>query len=181
MAERSNLAYGSWEQVEALVGQEIMRLEGPDVVSLADIRRKLEVVGFDCPLHHDEARAREHGYRTCVSPVSMTRVFSLPAYWRPGSPPIGTRPQIPALAGTLVPGEGDTLIATGVRMDYHEPIYPGDRISAVAVLTSVQRKTTRVGAGAFFVVQTTHAKQSGELVAVETVTFFRYDQGGASG
>lgn len=31
---------------------------GPDVVTVADIRRKLEVVGLDCPLHYDEACAQ---------------------------------------------------------------------------------------------------------------------------
>lgn len=176
MSERSNLAHGTWAEAEALVGQELLRLEGPDAVSEADFRRKLETIGWSCPLHLDAAVAREHGHPTVVSPVSMTRVFSLPAYWEPGRPRVGTQPQIPALAGTRVPGEGDALIATGVRMDYHDPILPGDRISGVAVLERFERKRTRVGDGAFFVVRTTYTKQSGEVVAVETVTFFRYQR-----
>jgi acyl dehydratase len=178
VTERSNLAHGTWAEAEALVGHELLRQEGPDALTLADIRRKLEVIGWDCPLHTDAATARAHGYEDVVSPVSMTRVLSLPAYWRPGEPRIGTQPQIPGLAGTRVPGEGDALIATGVRMDYHEPIHPGDRIAAVAVLESLERKTTRVGAGAFFVVRTTYTKQDGAVVAVETVTFFRYQREG---
>jgi acyl dehydratase len=176
MTERSNLAHGTWEDAEAMVGHELMRLEGPDEVSRGDFRRKLEAIGFDCPLHYDEEVARSHGYRTVVSPVSMTRVYAIPAYWRPGEPRIGTQPQIPAIAGAKVPGVGDTLIATGVRMDYREPVYPGDRVTGVAVLESVQRKTTRLGPGAFLVVVTTYSKQSGEVVAVETVTLFRYQQ-----
>lgn len=173
MTERSNLAHGTWAEVEALVGTELLRQEGPDAASAADFRRKLEVIGWDCPLHLDEATARAHGHATVVSPVSMTRVFALPAYWQPGQPRIATQPQIPALAGTRVPGEGDMLVATEVRMDYHEPIHPGDRISGVAVLESFERKRTRIGDGAFFVVRTTYEKQTGEVVAVETVTFFR--------
>lgn len=176
MSERSNLVHGTWAEAEALVGQELLRQDGPDAVSVADFRRKLEVIGWSCSLHLDEDVARAHGHPTVVSPVSMTRVFSLPAYWEPGRPRIGTQPQIPALAGTQVPGEGDTLIATGVRMDYEAPIVPGDRISGVAVLESFLRKRTRVGDGAFFVVRTTYTKQSGAVVAVETVTFFRYQR-----
>src|SRR5215208_3267448 len=72
---------GSWDEAQAMVGQVIGRSHGPDPVSAADIRRKLEAIGFDCPLHYDEATAREHGYRTMVAPVSMTRAWSLPAYW----------------------------------------------------------------------------------------------------
>lgn len=176
MTEPSTLEHGTWEQAEALIGEEIMRVEGPDLVSEADFRRKLEAIGFDCPLHYDDAAAQASGYRAVISPVSMTRVFAIPAYWEPGQPRIQTQTQIPAIAGARVPGEGDTLIATGVRMEYGEPIYPGDRISAVAVLKSVTRKTTRVGPGAFLVTETTYSKQTGEVVAVETVTLLRYQQ-----
>jgi N-terminal half of MaoC dehydratase len=180
VTELSNLAHGSWEQAEALVGHELLRLEGADEVTAGDFRRKLEAIGFDCALHYDEATAREHGYRSVVSPVSMTRVFALPAYWRPGEPRIGTQPQVPSIAGAKVPGEGDTLIATKVRMEYREPIYPGERVSGVAVLKSVARKTTRVGPGAFLVVETTYTKQTGEVVGVETATLLRYQRRGAS-
>jgi acyl dehydratase len=176
MTERSNLAHGPWEDAEALVGTELMRTEGADDVTRADIRRKLEAIGFDCQVHYDEAVARQHGYRDVVAPVSMTRVFSLPPYWRPGEPRIGTQPQIPSIAGAGVPGEGDSLIATQVRMDYGEPVHPGDRISSRAVLKSVTRKTTRVGPGAFLVVETTYKNQRGEVVATETVTLLRYQQ-----
>lgn len=176
MTERSNLAHGTWEEAEALIGTELMRTEGADEVTRPDIRRKLEAIGFDCPLHHDDAHAREHGYRDVVAPVSMTRVFSFPAYWSPGQPRIDTQPQIPPIAGARVPGEGDTLIATQVRMEYGEPVHPGDRISSRAVLTSVTRKTTRVGPGAFLGIQTTYTNQRGEVVATETVTLLRYQQ-----
>ena len=36
-----------------------------------------EVIGWDCPLHYDKAAAREHGYESIVSPVSMARVWAL--------------------------------------------------------------------------------------------------------
>lgn len=176
----SNLAQGSWEEAEAMVGRPLMAFEGADAVTAADFRRKLEVIGFDCPLHHDEAFARAHGYRTVVAPVSMTRVFAMAPYWRPGERRSDAQSRIPAIAGASVPGVGDTLIATGVRTEYLEPVYPGDRISAVAVLESVQRKTTRIGPGAFLVVKTNYTNQAGDVVAVETVTLFRYQRQGSS-
>jgi acyl dehydratase len=68
------------------------------------------------------------------------------------------------------------MIATGVRTKHLEPIYPGDRISAAAVLRSVTPKQTRVGPGAFLVVETTYTNQRDERVAVETVTLLRFEQ-----
>src|SRR5207244_7396231 len=137
-------AYGSWSDAEALVGQVLVRVSGPDAVSLADIRRKLEVLAFDCPLHYDEECARQHGYRTVVSPVSMTRVWTIPSYWQPGEAQPQDAPMQTMIAGANVPGEGNTLIATKVRMEHHTPLYPGDRLEGTAVLKSVERKTTRI-------------------------------------
>lgn len=175
MSTASTLAPGTWEQAEGLIGETIATLEGADPVSLADIRRKLEVIGLDCPLHYDEAVARAHGYRTVVAPVSMARVGCMPAYWRPGEPRVGDEPMTTPIPATSVPGEGSTMIATKVRMEYVAPVHPGDRISSTAVLRSVTRKTTRVGTGAFIVVESTYRNQHGETVAVESATLFRYD------
>jgi 3-methylfumaryl-CoA hydratase len=141
---------------------------------VSDIRRKLEVIGFHSSLHDDEAFARAHGYETIVSPVSMVRVWAMPAYWLPGQQAPGAEPFHTPVPGQLVPGPGEALIAVGVRMEYRAPLYPGDRVSSVAVLTRVTPKETRVGPGAFFDVETTYANQRGETVTLETVTFLRY-------
>lgn len=176
MAGVSNLASGTWADAEAMVGRTIATLEGADAVSLADIRRKLEVLGFDCGLHTDEACARSHGLKTVVSPVSMARVWAMPPYWARGRPSPSAAQMSTPIPATMVPGEGDTLIATRVRVEYLAPMYPGDRIHATAVLRSVTRKTTRIGPGAFFVVETTYVNQDGDTVAVESATLLRYTQ-----
>jgi acyl dehydratase len=176
MAGVSNLASGTWEQAESMIGSAIATLSGPDRVSVGDMRRKLEVIGWDCPLHYDEQCARAHGYEAVVSPVSMTRVWAIPAYWSPGGAAPGAEPMTTPTPAAGVPGEGDTLIATNVRTEYLAPIYPGDRISATAVLRSVERKRTRLGPGAFLVVRTTYANQRAETVAIETVTLLRFQQ-----
>ena len=172
----SNLAHGTWEQADALIGTTIARWTGADAVSEGDIRRKLEVIGFDCPLHYDADCARDHDYDGVVAPVSMSRVWAMPAYWSPGQPPLGTEPMSTPIPATQIPGEGDTLIAAGVRMEYREPVRPGDRISGNAVLRSVAPKKTRLGPGAFLVVETTYSNQRAEVVAVETVTLLRFEQ-----
>jgi acyl dehydratase len=176
MANVSNLAPGTWDHAEAMVGSTIATQSGADAVSAGDIRRKLEVIGWDCPLHYDEACARRHGYDTIVSPVSMARVWAMPAYWSPGEPMLGVEPLSTPIPAAGVPGEGDTMIATGVRTEHLAPIYPGDRISAAAVLRSVTRKHTRLGPGAFLVVETTYSNQHGEAVSIETVTLLRFQQ-----
>jgi acyl dehydratase len=174
MTGAANLAQGTWEDAEALVGTTIAVTEGADPVSVADGRRKLEVLGFDCPLHYDEDCARRHGHDTVISPVSMVRVWAMPAYWRPGEDRIAAEPMTTPIAAAAVPGEGDTMIATGLRLEHHAPLHPGDRVSASAVLKSVTRKTTRVGPGAFLVVETTYRNQRDEVVTVETATLLRY-------
>jgi acyl dehydratase len=181
MSGVSNLVSGTWEQARAMVGRTLARTIGPDPVNEADIRRKLEVIGWESPLHTDPAAARAHGYPTIVSPVSMTRVWTIQSYWSPGQARIGTELMSTPLPATLVPGEGDTLIATRVRFEYFEPIHPGDRISATAVLKSVERKTTRIGPGAFFVVETTYENQRDEVVAIEEATLFRFQSSAGEG
>lgn len=159
-----------------MVGTTISAWTGVDRVTAGDIRRQLEVIGFDCPLHYDEIAARDHGHDTIVAPVSMSRIWAMPAYWSPGDAPLGTTPMSTPIAATKVPGEGDTMIATNVRMEYETPVHPGDLVSGTAILKSVTRKNTRLGPGAFLVVETTYANQHGDTVAVETVTLLRYQQ-----
>jgi len=174
MAEGPKLAQGTWEDAEALVGTVIATQEGADEVTAPDVRRKLEAIGWDCPLHTDPAVARAHGHPDVVAPASMARCFAMPAYWRPGQERPGTTPVKVPIAATSVPGIGDTLIATRIRMEYLAPVHPGDRLRSRSVLKSVTRKRTRVGDGASIVVETTYLNQRDESVTIETATLLRY-------
>jgi acyl dehydratase len=179
MSESSNLAQGTWADAEAMVGKVLAQIEGVDPVSLADIRRKLEVVGLDCPLHADEKVAQANGYRTVPAPVSMLRGAVTPAYWRGGEELATDRALFPPIPVAMVPAPGNRLFATGTKTFYLEPMYPGDVISGTAVLTSMTRKSISVGDGAFMVVETTYTNQRGDVVARDVLTVFRFTDGDA--
>jgi hypothetical protein len=158
-----------------MVGETLSRIEGIDPVSVADIRRKLEVVGLDCLLHYDESAAREHGYSAIVSPVSMMRTWVTPAYWSPGEPLPGDRALFPPIPVSAVPAPGNRMFATGTRTEFLAPVYPGDKLTGTAVLKSVTRKAISLGEGAFMVLETTYTNQHDETVARDELTIFRFD------
>lgn len=171
-----DLREGTWEDAERWVGRELAQYRGADDVTVGDIRRRLEVLAWDCPLHYDEAVARTYGYRTVVSPATMLMTWAMPAYWSPGDPrpTLDDGALLPSYAFTKIPAPGDCMFATESETEYLEPVYPGDRISAASVLLGITRKRLSIGDGAFFVVETTYTKQTGEAVGVERLTVFRY-------
>ncbi|HEY4098320.1 MAG TPA: MaoC family dehydratase N-terminal domain-containing protein [Baekduia sp.] len=177
----SGLVPGTWADAEALVGTVLAEFEGADPVSLPDIRRRLEVLQLDCPLHHDADVAREQGYRDVVSPASMIRAWATPAYWRPGEPPTGTRALYAPVPASNIPAPGDRQFATGSKTTHVLPVHPGDRISGIAVLKSLTRKSISVGDGAFMVIETTFRNQHGETVARDEITVFRFTAHGEDG
>ena len=151
--------------------------DGVDEVTLNDIRHKLEVYCFDCPLHTDAQVAQAHGYRTVVAPVAMTGFWAVPPYWTPGEPPPfapgrrernGTRREqapVPFSRGFNAASEWEVF----------EPLYPGDTLHGTSKLVKIEPKTTRVGQGAFITNETRISKQSGELVLISRGTAYRYD------
>src|SRR5207253_3835918 len=73
-------------ELQEWLGHEV-EFEGVDDVTQNDIRHKLEVYCFDCPLHWDADVAQAHAYRTVVAPVAMTGLWTVAPYWTPGEPP----------------------------------------------------------------------------------------------
>ena len=61
----------SVDELQAWIGRE-HKFAGVDEVSRNDIRRKLEVYCFDCPLHYDDNVARAHGYRAATYERKIT-------------------------------------------------------------------------------------------------------------
>jgi acyl dehydratase len=172
----ASLRLGTWEEAQSWVGRELAVYRGADEVSVADIRRFLEVLALDAPIHYDDEVARANGYRTIPAPATFLMPLALPAYWSPGDPrpAMGDPVYWPIVPMIYVPAPGTGVMALHVDTEYHEPLYPGDRVHGVARLVSVTRKRLSVGDGAFMVSETTYRNQDDVLVGVEHLTAFRY-------
>jgi acyl dehydratase len=165
-------------ELETWLGRE-SEYDGVDEVTLNDIRRKLEVYCFDCPLHYDAQVAQAHGYRTVVAPVAMTSLWGVSPYWTPGEPP----PFAPGLRernGTRRRIEAPEPFSRGFNAasewEVFEPLYPGDRLRMTSKIVKIEPKTTRLGEGVFITNETRVTKRgSGELVLISRGTGFRYD------
>jgi acyl dehydratase len=163
-------------ELEEWLGRAV-EFEGIDEVTVSDIRRKLEVYCFDCPLHSDPKVAQAHGYRTVVAPLCMTGLWAVPPYWVPGE----RSPWAPGLRernGTRrmeAPEPFTRGFNAGHEWEAFEPLYPGDRLHGSSALVKIVPKQTRLGEGAFMTGETRLFKQTGELVLVTQSTSYRYD------
>ncbi len=163
------------DELQAWIGRE-HGFAGVDEVTRSDIRRKLEVYCCDCPLYYDDEVARAHGYRGLVAPVVMTPLWAMPAYWTPGEAVFygpNLRPK-PGGIRTDLPNVYPRGVNTATEWEYFEPLYPGDRLEGNWKLVEIKPRTTRLGEGVFLTVETSIYKQSGELVAKNRNTGFRY-------
>jgi acyl dehydratase len=166
----------SLEETRQWLGRETA-FEGADEVTRSDIRRKLEVYAFDCPLHYDDKVARVHGYRTIIAPPAMTPLWAMPPYWSPGEPPIYA-PGLPERNGTFrldVPTPFSKGFNASAEAEFYEPVYPGDRLRGTSKLTEISPKRTRLGEGVFLTAETRLFKTSGELVAIQRNTSYKYN------
>ena len=165
------------DELQTWIGRE-HSFSGADDVTRSDIRRKLEVYCFDCPLHYDDAAAKAHGYRGLVAPVTMTPLWGmLPIGWRQARRLLqpGKREQ-PGGIRTDLPVVYSRGVNTATEWEYFEPLYPGDRLSGNWKLVEIKPRQTRLGDGIFLTVETSIFKQSGELVAKNRNTGFRYQE-----
>ncbi len=175
--ERQVSTQSDWlEEAQKWLGKETV-FEGVDEVSRNDIRRKLEVYHFDCPLHYDEAVAKAHGYKTIIAPSTMASLWAMPAYWSPGDPTIYA-PDLReknGVARTEIPTPFTKGFNSASDVEYFEPLYPGDRLRGTTKVVEITPKQTRVGNGVFITSETRLEKLSGELVHVQRSTAYRYD------
>lgn len=176
LKERTQLKMGTWEEAESFLNQNLEPVIGVDAVERGAIRRECETLEFDCPLHYDDAIAREAGYKGIIAPEHMVFTFGMQAYWSPGDPLTqpGDPPKIIQQAYQQVPAPGTHRFATGYETEHFAPMYVGDRLKSTTRLVSIVRKRTRVGDGAFMTFETTYTNQRDELVCIARMTLFRY-------
>ena len=114
-----------------------------------------------------------------IAPPSMLSVWFRPHHWAPGATdnlvPLQVHFDLKEAFGLPEAVMTDNTITFGV------PVRPGDRIRSRQVLRSVSPpKTTKLGAGRFWVIDVEYLNQRDELVGVETYTGFGYRRDGSS-
>lgn len=154
----------AWQPTIDAIGQDFsggIESTAIDVIERGAVRRFLEAVELDCPLHYDPDVAKAHGYREVVAPVSgISQTWLDTALWRPGLgsrfPSAHPHVDIPRERQADVPNPPmpptSVGFATEVEIEYFEPPVVGDRLTVRGrKLISVNPRETRVGRGAFMV------------------------------
>ncbi len=176
-----------WDETAAAIGRDLSGGEtqvAADLVEAGAIRRYCEPLEFDCPLHHDEATARDAGYRGILAPVSgISSRWTRGSLWEPGESTkypsaerdadMIRRPEgrMSSLPGPRMP----RTFATDVEVEYGAPVCVGDRLTTSGLtLVSVVPKETSVGRGAFVTTESAIHNQMGELVATVRHGGFHY-------
>jgi hypothetical protein len=176
----------AWAPVIDVVGTDFDTgaIVGADAVDTSALRRYLEPLEFDCPLHYDNKVARRHGYPGVIAPVSSYLTFTAPPIWRPGDRSVFTSDERDAqpegvavrrfLTGLEPPHTG--YFAADFEMEFLRPVVLGDRLSRTGMrLISCTPKETRVGRGAFMTWEWEVRNQRAEVVARMRNTMYVYN------
>lgn len=176
----------AWAPVVALVGQDISNghtRPGVDRIELGAIRRYLEPLEFDCPLHYDIDVARAEGYDDVVAPYTAISTFAMPAFWSPGqqvfvSAERNAQPAKSSVKPPFPPGTPPVtgFFATDMEIEYFRPVIVGERLQRRGNrLLSCEPKETKVGRGAFIKTESTVYDEQDEPVARYFVGLFLYN------
>jgi len=128
---------------------------GVDLVERGAVRRYLEPLEFDCPLHYSPEVAREHGYPDVIAPYTSVFTFVGGSQWEPGEiafPSADRNAPPPRLIIDRYeyPASATGLFATDFEVEFARPVVVGERLGGRGkTLTNVSLKETRVGRGAF--------------------------------
>jgi N-terminal half of MaoC dehydratase len=177
----------AWQPVIDAVGRDFGEgevIEGADAVDASALRRFLEPLELDCPLHYDADVAREHGYSGVVAPFSSYFTFVAPPVWRPGGPSAFMSDERNALpegiaarrfaTGLEPPCSG--YFAADFELELFEPVVLDDRLSRTGLrLVKCTPKETSVGCGAFMTWEWEVRNQRSELVAYFRNTMYLYN------
>ena len=124
------------------------------------------------PLFWDDAVAAEITGGP-IAPPTMLSVWFRPHHWAPGRSeellPLQVHFDLKERFGLP-----EAVISENTIV-FHDPVRPGDEVSSRQILRSVrEEKTTRLGAGRFWVIDVEYRNQRDEVVGVESYTGFGY-------
>ncbi|MEV0585406.1 MaoC family dehydratase N-terminal domain-containing protein [Nonomuraea sp. NPDC050310] len=127
----------------------------PEELGRAAIRYFAQAVGDDNPLYTDEDYAREHGYAGVIAPPTLiceTNQYTGLPRDEDGSTAHRWPLDLP----------GRRQVRGGNSYEFHQPVRPGDVITATWRIERVEEKAGKV----FVTSRATYTNQHGELLAV---------------
>jgi acyl dehydratase len=173
-----------WRPLVDAVGREFgdgTVVFGADRVELGAIRRYVEPLEIDSPLHFDAEAARAHGYPDVIAPYTAAMPFSVPAMWHPGDPPLyvdadpDAQPARSPINNQDMPLGPRTsgFFATDISVEFVRPLVVGERVGRRGqLLVSCAPKETSMGRGAFLTWQSELVTDTGDVVGyVRTGTY----------
>jgi hypothetical protein len=173
-----------WQPLVDAVGREFGDgnvVFGADAVELGTIRRYVEPLEIDSPLHYDSDAARAQGYPDVVAPYTAAMPFSVPPMWRPGEPTLYEDPDPDAQPARSPINNQDMplgpmttgFFATDIEIDFVRPLVVGERVGRRGNrLISCAPKETSMGRGAFLKWQAELVTDGGDVVGyVRTGTY----------
>lgn len=164
---------------------------GADRVEQSVIRRYLEPLEIDSPLHYDASIAQAHGNADVIAPYTAILPLSVPAMWNPGDPTLYEDPGADAQPARSPINNQDMplgprtigFFATDMSIEFVRPLIVGERVGRRGrVLVSCTPKETSMGRGAFLNWQSELVTDTGDVVAyVRTGTYAYNPRSGEGG
>lgn len=177
----------AWQPMIDSIGKDFkkgVKTAGADIVEKGAVRRFLEPLEFNSPLHYDKATAIQNGYDDIIAPYSSLLTWTLPPHWKPGTKTFtnaerNAQPDYNPLSdidtGDIAP-KTTGFFATDIEIDYIRPIITGDRLTRIGeVLLSCVPKETQVGRGAFMIWESEVYNQLDDLIAKVRIGTYSYN------
>ena len=174
----------AWNEVMALVGTDVMPdylSEGADELERSVIRRYLEPLELDCPLHYDREVAVAHGYPDIIAPYSGCATWVSPPLWQPGEGAYyktDNRNELPAFRVITFPHIGPDVaarVATDIETEFYGHFILGDKpYKKGCTLLACSPKESGVGRGAFLTWESDVMSREGALLAQIRTSLYYY-------
>jgi acyl dehydratase len=166
-----------YKELKSLIGRLQSEIVGPDEVCRQMIKHFCEAVEDTNPLYTDEGYARNSKYGSIIAPPQMIWTWVMQPLWPPTE-----QPEIwKQILEVCAKGGFDQIIDPDVEMEFHGPLFPGDRVTSVTELCDVdEEKETNLGRGHFITTEATYKNQKEELICIQRVRFFIYKARGSN-
>lgn len=162
------MAFGSYADALAMVGVRGAPRTAGTAVSADRIQLFAATVHDANPAYWD-AEFADRTWGGLLAPPALLMGWLIPPPWQPS----GEKPQ-PSIA-IRVPLPGTSFVNAANDVELFDPIREGDRLTVVEEVVSISpEKRTRLGVGHFVETLETYYRDSGEAVARNRNTLFRF-------